>query len=354
MSAAVRVTLLLVLGLVVLGRGLLYLDDRLASAGRPAPAPAPAPRAAATPAGASTPSAAATPAPVAPPAPPPPPTESQLLALRLGNSAARADALRDLRGARGDAGAPRGARRGHAPGRHPGTRPKSFAWSRAIAPAPTRRRSTSAFAALPAEPRDVDWHHEGAACLVEVIAARAAEDPARRCCPRRARRLRSDAPRCARGSRGSTWRRCRSDRGGRGRTGARRPPTPSPRRRSGDRDGRRAEVARPRRRLGGGIRRLISGDRGARARGADRRGVAGHRRARDRVASGDGLPEGARGSGALKPGTLDLRLASVAADPRHPVFARGNAALLVAGQGGEEACRRLARIDVTDAAIGPT
>jgi hypothetical protein len=54
-----------------------------------------------------------------------------------------------------------------------------------------------------------------------------------------------------------------------------------------------------------------------------------------------------------KPGTLDLSLAAVAADPRHPAFARGNAALMVAGKGGEEACRRLARIDGTDAALRP-
>jgi hypothetical protein len=36
-----------------------------------------------------------------------------------------------------------------------------------------------AFAGLPTDPTDVAWHHEGAACLVDVVAARAAEDPAR-------------------------------------------------------------------------------------------------------------------------------------------------------------------------------
>jgi hypothetical protein len=54
---------------------------------------------------------------------------------------------------------------------------------------------------------------------------------------------------------------------------------------------------------------------------------------------------------AKKPGTLDLQLLAVAADPQQPAFARGNAALLVAGHGGADACRRLARLDPADPAI---
>ena len=183
MSAAVRVTLLLILGLVVLGRGLMYLDDWLASASRPAAAPAPV----ATPAGASTPPAAATPAPVAPscaaaahrePAPRASP----------GRSVGARGCPAQPAGARGDAAAPRGARRRHAPGLHP-VRARSRAPGR-VPSRPRRRRVARCRlrrGRIPPSPRDVAFRHEGAACLVEVIAALAAEDPPCRRRPRRAR-----------------------------------------------------------------------------------------------------------------------------------------------------------------------
>jgi hypothetical protein len=349
MSAAVRVTLLLILGLVVLGRGLLYLDDRLASAGRPAPvsAPAPAPGSA----GASSPSAAA-PAPVVPRVLPPP-TESQLLALRLGDPAARADALRDLRA---HAVTPellealddvmRQADIQYAP-----EVVRLVACHRARADGATL---DVAFAGLPAEPWDVAWHHEGAACLVDVIAARAGEDPARATVVLAERAIHDPTPRVREGlarldlpALPEAIAAAADDRGPAGRRhrvhaveaaiamdAVRKWP-----------DRVHAWVEDPEGLISATVVRALA----ARTDEASQAIVALEIATRPETGYLKALADQAL----LKPGTLDLGLASVAADPRHPAFARGNAALLVARQGGEEACRRLARIDATDAAIRP-
>ena len=53
----------------------------------------------------------------------------------------------------------------------------------------------------------------------------------------------------------------------------------------------------------------------------------------------------------MKPGTLDLQLAALAADPQAASFARGHAAHLVGLYGGEEASRRLAVVTADDATV---
>ena len=352
MSAAVRVTLLLILGLVVLGRGLMYLDDRLASASRPAPAPAAAPAPVATPAGAPTPPAAATPAPVVPSVLPPP-TESQLLALRLGDPSARADALRNLRA---HAVTPellealddvmRLAYIRYAP-----------EVVRLVACHRARAEGASldvAFAGLPTEPRDVAFRHEGAACLVEVIAARAAEDPARAAAVLAERAIYHPTPRVREGlarldlaelpvpiaaaaddrSRAGRQRRVRAVEAAIAMDAVRKWPARV-----------HAWVEDPEDLIAATAVRALA----ARPDEASQAIVALEVASRPETSYVKALADHAL----WKPGTLDLGLAAVAADPRHPAFARGNAALMVAGKGGEEACRRLARIDVTDAALRP-
>ena len=171
MSALLRIPLLLVLGLVLLWRGLMALDDRLASAGRPsAPAPV-APAAAAPPPGA--PAAAA---PAAAPAPLSPPTDDQLLALRIGDPAARRQALIDLRK---HAVTPEALEALDDVARRAADLPEVL---RFVACHRARAEGASievALTALPDDLEDVSWYHDAPACLIDVIAARAAEAPDR-------------------------------------------------------------------------------------------------------------------------------------------------------------------------------
>ena len=350
MNAAVRVTLLLILGVVVLGRGLLYLDERLASAGRPAPAAAPAP--AATPAAASTPASAAVPAPVAP-AVLPPPTESQLLALSLGDPAARADALRDLRG---HAVTPELLEALDGVMRQPDIQyaPEVV---RLVACHRARAEGASldvAFAGLPADPHDVAWGHEGAQCLVDVIATRAAEDPGRaapmlaeRAIYDRSPRVREPLARLDLPELPEVIANAADERKPSGRMrrvaavetaiamdAVRKWPERV-----------HAWVEDPEDLIAATTVRALA----ARPDEASQAIVALEIASRPET----GYLKALADQGLWKPGTLDLGLVGVAADPRHPAFARGTAARLVAGRGGEEACRRLARIDASDAAMRP-
>jgi hypothetical protein len=345
MSAVVRILLLLILGVVMLWRGLMYMNDRLVSAGRPAPSAWAVPPAAAPP-----PATVAAPAgrPVLPP-----PTDSQLLALRLGDPAARADALRDLRA--------------HA------VTPEllealddvmrqadiQFAPEVVRLVACHRARADGAslglaFAGLPTEPADVAWHHEGAACLVAVIAARAAEDPAGATAVLAERAIYDPTPQV--------------------RTGLARldlPDLPEPIAAAADdrsRSGRRRRIHAVEAALA--MNAVQKWPERVRAWVQDPDDLIAATTVRALAAQTDeasqaivaleiasrpetGYLRALADQALWKPGTLDLGLAAVAADPRQPAFARGNAAQLVAERGGEEACRRLARIDVADAAMRP-
>jgi hypothetical protein len=338
MSSVIRVGLLLILGLVVLARGLVYLNDRLASMGRSQPsaaasaaAPSPAP---------STPVPA--PSEAALPAVLPPPTERQLLALRAGDPAARWDALVSLRkhavtpellGALDDVA-------------------RQAAEFPEVVRLVTCHRArvegvslTVAFDGLPTDPHDVAWSHDGARCLIEIIAARADEDPSRAAGILAERAVRDRTPRVRDAL-------ARLDL----------PELPDA-----------LIVAADDRRSSARLRRIAAVET-AIAMGA---ALKWPDRARGWVDDADGhvssaavralaaqTDEASQAIVALEvasrpehgplasivdqamvePGTLDLQLAALAADPQQPAFARGNAARIVAGRGGEEACRRLARV----------
>jgi hypothetical protein len=172
MSSLLRIGLLLVLGLVLLARAMEYMNDRISAASRPSPQAMAEARAVAA-------EAAAENAPVPPPPPPiakPGPTDTQLQRLQLGDADAVDQTLRELR--------------------HVGSTPElqaalTVAASRATAPLQRRaiaclrgRDPATPFAALiaelpPTDARNPAWRQEPTRCLVDVIAARAAEDPAR-------------------------------------------------------------------------------------------------------------------------------------------------------------------------------
>ena len=341
MSTAIRVGLLLILGLVVLGRGLVYLNDRLASAGRPQAA-APASPGAAAPTGSEP--ADATPA---PDAPLPPPTESQLLALRAGDPAARWDALVSLRK---HAVTPELIDTLDHVAREAAEFPEVV---RLVTCHRARVEGVSlsvAFDGLPTDPHDVGWSHDGARCLIDIIADRAEEDPSR--------------------AAGILADRAVRDRTLRVREALARldlPELPDP-----------LIVAADDRRPSSRLRRVAAVETaiamGAAAKWPDRarawvddaEGLVSSAAVRALAAQPDeasqaivALEVASRpehgplaaivDQAMFKPGTLDLQLAALAADPQQPSFARANAVRLVAGRGGEEACRRLARLQADPA-----
>ena len=342
MSSVIRVGLLLILGLVVLGRGLLYLNDRLASAGRPQPSAPAAPSAGAT----TTPEPA--PSPDASPAVLPPPTERQLLALRAGDPAARWDALVSLRK--------------HAVTPELLTALDDVARQAAEFPEVVRLVTchrarvegvslSVAFDGLPVEPRDVAWSHDGARCLIDIIAARAGEDPARAAGILAERAVRDRTPRVREAL-------ARLDL----------PELPDALIEAADE---RRSYARLRRvaavetaiAMGAAVKwperahawvddadALVSSA-AVRALAAQPDEASQAIVAREVATRPDHGPIASVVDQAMaRPGTLDLQLAALAADPRQPAFARGNAARIVGGRGGEEACRRLVRLQ-PDAAI---
>lgn len=342
MSSVIRVGLLLILGLVVLGRGLVYLNDRLASAGSAQSSePAPAPSSPATPEPA--PSAAA------PPAPLPPPTASQLLALRAGNPAARWDALVSLRK---HAVTPELLDALDDVARQAAEFPEVV---RLVTCHRARVEGASlavALDGLPADPHDVGWSHDGARCLIDIIAARAEEDPSRAAGILAVRAVR--------------------DRSLHVREALARLDLPE----LPDALSEAADDRKPSSRL-----RRVAAVETAIAMGAavkwpdrvrswvdDAEGLVSSAAVRALAAQPDeasqaivALEVAARPEhGPLasivdqamrKPGTLDLQLAAIAADPQQPAFARGNAARIVGERGGQEACRRLARLDAADPAL---
>ena len=337
MSALVRVAVLLVLGLVVLGRGLFYLNDRLATSQRPTyPAAGAAP--------AATPGAPAAAAPAAP-TPLPPPTDSQMLALQLARGD---DLVRTLKALGAHAVTPELVQSLDATA----TREPYSEIQRFVACHKARADGaplSQAFDALPAEPDDVDWHHDSTACVVDVIAARAEED--------RERAIALFAARALESMGSSTV----------VRTLARLDPPELPAVLAD-------ALAQPQRRrhrinaattavaigaaakwpdlvdgwlgdeqLGGHVLQGLA----ARTDEASMRFLAREISASPRDPRLLGIAE----RSVLKPGTLDLQLAAVAADPEAASFARGHAAHLVGLYGGEDASRRLAVVKADDPSV---
>jgi hypothetical protein len=344
MSSVLRVGLLLTLGLVVLARGLVFLNDRLASFESPTAATLQGPVAIKEPPGAHTPAASAAPA---TPAPLPPPTESQLLALRAGDPSARWDALVALR-------------------KHAVTPEllealddvahKSADFPEVVRFVDCHRARADgasldiALNALPADLEDVTWYHDAPTCLIELIAARAAENPARAAAVLSERAMDGTAPFAIEAlarldlaelpeplasvaddaTRGRRMRRIHAIETAIAMDAARKWP-----------DRVRRWVDDP---LVGSTAVFALNRQSDEASLA----VVAHEIAQRPDA---GPLASIANLATRKPGTLDLHLAAVAADPQEPAFARGNAAILVAGQGGAEACRRLTRLDAADPAM---
>jgi hypothetical protein len=339
MSAIVRVGLLLVLGLVVLARGLVYLNDRLAEASRPTPAAAaPAAAAPATPRPVGSPSAEALPAVV----PLTPPTDDQMLSLQLTVGDELVATLNALR-------------------QHTVTPAlvEALDATAVRVPYPEIQRFVAchraraagaplsmAFDALPVERHDVDWRRDSTACVLDVIAARADEDRERVIALFAERSLDMTVPATV------------------AQTLVRLDPSTLP-------PVMTEAIATPSRRRDrlNAVKAAVAI--GAAAKWPDQVALW----LRDEQLDGAVLYALAErsdeasmrflareitdnpGSDAMqqmverfrsKPGTLDLQLVAVAADPQAPSFARVHAAHLVGIYGGEEACRRLARLTRPD------
>jgi hypothetical protein len=339
MSSLVRVALLLVLGIVLLGRGLVYLNDRLASAEhQPDAAPPSAPSAAP-----AVPPAAAT----AVPAPLPPPTDTQLLSLGMSRGDDLVYTLKELQ--------------------HRAVTPELLHDLDATAarePYPEIQRFVAchkaradgaplsqAFDALPTDPDDVDWHHDAAACLVVVIAARAEEDRDR-AIPILARRAIDNGASISSPVVDALRRLDLAE-------------LPAVIAETADNPSRRyarvkaveAAIA-----LGAADKwpdRVDAWLRDDYLDGYVRQGLANRTDpasmtflAREITASPrDESLLGIAGRFAMKPGTLDLSLAAIAADPQAPSFARAHAAYLVGLYGGPEAAKRLGPVSSDDPTV---
>jgi hypothetical protein len=342
MSALLRISLLLVLGLVLLWRFLFFLDDQLASAGRPSATAPAAPAASAPP-----PAPPAAVAPAGPAAPPRPPTDDQILALRLGDPAARWQALIDLRK---HAVTPEALEALDDVARRAAHLPEVL---RFVACHRARAEGASlevALTALPDDLREVSWYHDAPACLIDVIAARAAESPDRAAAVLAERAMAEGSP----AAREALARLDLAD-------------LPAALASTADDSTRRRMIRRTNaveaaiamdaaRKWPDRVRRWVEDpDVGtvavyALARRTDEASLAIV--ARELAMRPDAGPLSSLTILVVqKPGTLDLQLVAVAADSQQPGFVRGNAALLVAAQGGAEACRRLARLALDDPAI---
>jgi hypothetical protein len=354
-----RVLLLLVAGLVLLARGLQLYNDRLTAlthAPHPAVAAAAAAVARATAEaehGAPAASAAPWPTGLVPPSPVEPSlplaTESHVAALLDGDQPRLAAALRALRG-------------------HTVTPEVALALDAAEARTATpdlqrliachRARQDGAplapvFAALPeAPPADVVWHHDGTACLVQVIAARAGEDHVRSTPVLVDRVLESANPAVLLALAGLDP-----------------PELPA---RIADASEDRARPERRRAAVGAALAMgaavkwparvqawLEDPDRDVRlqalrtvAAGPDEASLALAAEALAWEPGDDAVASIAATSLALG-GGLDRALAAVAANPSQPAFARAHAAFLVSEAGGEAACRTVAAIGGGDATLAP-
>jgi hypothetical protein len=338
MSTAIRVGLLLILGLVVLARGLLYLATMpitattlkgpVATQGSVQPPAAPA--------------AAAAPA-----APLPPPTDSQLLALRIGDPSARWDALVGLRK---HAVTPELLEALDDVARKAADLPEVVRFVDCHRARAAGASLDIALDALPENLQDVTWYHDAPACLIELIAARAAENPARAAAVLSERAMDSTAPFAIEAlarldlaelpeplssvaddaSRGRRMRRIHAIETAIAMDAARKWPD-RVRRWVDDPSVSATAVFALNRQTDDASLAIVAHEIAQRPDSGPLTSIAN--------------------LAARKPGTLDLQLVAVAADPQEPAFARGNAAILVGGQGGEEACRRLVRLDAADPAI---
>jgi hypothetical protein len=350
-----RVLLLLVAGLVLLFRGLQLYADRLAAHERPRYAEAaeaaaraaaeaegvmPVPRPTAVP-------SLPTPAPPAPQLPPA--TEFHVATLVGGDPSQLAATLRALR-------------------LHAITPDVAVALDAAQArtSAPDLQRLIAChrgrqdgaplepvFAALPdAPPADVAWKQEGAACLVQVIAARAAEDPARSTPVLVDCVLESANPAVLLALAALDV-----------------PDLPARLADAIDDPGRRrrrhaavgAALA-----MGAAVKWpdrvtvwLDDPDRDVRlqtlrtlaaARDDASLALAAESLARE---PGDDIVTRVAATSLALGGGLDRALAAVATDASQPAFARGHAAFLVSDAGGEDACRTVASLRSDDATLGP-
>ncbi len=346
MSPVFRVGLLLVLGLVLLARGMEYLNDRITAMSRPS-AKAIAAQASARAAEAA--AAEGLTAEASPTSAASAPTDAQLHALQFGDSEAIDETLRELRA-------------------H-GTTPQlqhALAAAAARATAPLQRRAIACLrgrdpatplavlvAELPSsDARNPAWRQDPTRCLVDAIAARAADDPVRTAPLLAECGLVDDRLAITEGLR-------------------RLPPQPLPAavaQALDHPDGYRGRLAAVRIAVSLGAAQtaptvvaaaLDDGDRGV------REVVIRTLLARDDHASlsaaasalaaspGDDLLEALAVDRMRQGADFERHLAAVAADPAAPAFARAQAAHLVSHAGRELAARVVAALTSADATLGP-